>query len=106
MDRQKLIEHWVSSGIVKDKKVIEAFKKIPREQFIKGNVEEVMADINVLKKIIEIKNRVILFIVFPLLPDEDKWKQYYDVITKEQHLESVQFNFKNGISGILYFGFV
>ena len=99
--------------IIELKTVTTNFKKsLPKnanlysQRPIKGNVEEVMADINVLKKIIEIKNRVILFIVFPLLPDEDKWKQYYDVITKEQHLESVQFNFKNGISGILYFGFV
>ncbi|MBI4143252.1 protein-L-isoaspartate O-methyltransferase [Candidatus Woesearchaeota archaeon] len=44
MDRQKLIDYWVSSGIVKDKKVIEAFKKIPREKFIKDNVEEAYAD--------------------------------------------------------------
>lgn len=41
---------------------------------IKDNIEEVMVDIKVLKKITEIKNKVILFIVFPLLPDEDKWK--------------------------------
>lgn len=44
MGRQKLIGYWVSSGIVKDKKVIEAFKKIPREQFIKDNAEEAYAD--------------------------------------------------------------
>ncbi|MBI2657280.1 protein-L-isoaspartate O-methyltransferase [Candidatus Woesearchaeota archaeon] len=44
MGRQKLIGYWISSGIVKDKKVIEAFKKIPRERFIKGNAEEAYAD--------------------------------------------------------------
>lgn len=44
MGRQKLIGYWVSSGIVKDKKVIEAFKKIPREQFVKDNAEEAYAD--------------------------------------------------------------
>ena len=35
--KQKLIEYWISSGIIKDKRVIEAFKKIPRELFIKPN---------------------------------------------------------------------
>jgi len=33
--KEELIEHWVSSGLVNDKKVIEAFKKVPRENFIK-----------------------------------------------------------------------
>ena len=32
--KQKLIEHWISSGTIKDKRVIEAFKKILREKFI------------------------------------------------------------------------
>lgn len=32
--KNDLIEFWQSSGIIKDKKVIEAFKKIPRENFI------------------------------------------------------------------------
>ena len=34
--KQKLIEHWISSGIIKDNKVIEAFKKIPREIFMQA----------------------------------------------------------------------
>ncbi|MBI2655198.1 protein-L-isoaspartate O-methyltransferase [Candidatus Woesearchaeota archaeon] len=32
--KEQLMEHWVSSGIIKDKKVIEAFKKVPRELFV------------------------------------------------------------------------
>lgn len=44
MDKQDLIDHWVASGIVKDNSVMDAFKKIPREQFIKDNVEEAYAD--------------------------------------------------------------
>ena len=32
--KEQLIEHWTSSGIVKDKKVIEAFRKVPRELFV------------------------------------------------------------------------
>ena len=35
--KQKLIEYWISSGIIKDNKVIEAFKKIPREKFMQAN---------------------------------------------------------------------
>ena len=33
--KNQLIERWISSGIIKDKKVIEAFEKIPRELFIR-----------------------------------------------------------------------
>ena len=33
--RQRLIDHWTSSGIIKDKRLIEAFRKVPRENFIK-----------------------------------------------------------------------
>lgn len=32
--KNRLIDYWESSGIIKDKKVIEAFKTIPREEFI------------------------------------------------------------------------
>lgn len=32
--KKRLIDHWQSSGMIKDKKVIEAFKAIPREKFI------------------------------------------------------------------------
>ena len=38
--KDKLIEHWVSSGIIKDKRVIEAFRKVPREHFIKEKHED------------------------------------------------------------------
>ena len=33
--KQKLIDYWISSGIIKDKKVIESFKEIPRGKFMK-----------------------------------------------------------------------
>ena len=43
--KQRLIGYWESSGIVKDKKVIEAFKKIPREKFVKEkHLEEAYGD--------------------------------------------------------------
>lgn len=32
--KEELIKIWISSGTVKDKKVIEAFRKIPREEFV------------------------------------------------------------------------
>jgi len=32
--KQKLIEYWLSSGIIKDKKLIKAFQEIPRENFV------------------------------------------------------------------------
>ncbi|MBI1936300.1 protein-L-isoaspartate O-methyltransferase [Candidatus Woesearchaeota archaeon] len=34
LPKEQLIEKWTSSGIVKDKRVIGAFKKIPREIFV------------------------------------------------------------------------
>ena len=43
--KQKLINHWISSGTIKDKKVIESFKKIPREIFMKKeNQDEAYGD--------------------------------------------------------------
>lgn len=43
--KKKLIEYWKSSGIIKDKKVIEAFKAIPREKFIlKKHLSEAYGD--------------------------------------------------------------
>ena len=32
--KEQLMEHWTSSGIIKDRKVIDAFKKVPRELFV------------------------------------------------------------------------
>ncbi len=32
--KEHLIEYWTSSGIIKDKHIIEAFKKVPRELFV------------------------------------------------------------------------
>lgn len=41
MDRKKaLVEHWESAGLVKDKRVIEAFLEIPREKFVLPEHEE------------------------------------------------------------------
>ena len=40
-----LIEKWLNSGIIKDKKVIEAFKSVPREKFItKDFLDEAYGD--------------------------------------------------------------
>lgn len=32
--KEELIKNWISSSTIKDKKVIEAFRKIPREEFV------------------------------------------------------------------------
>ncbi|MDP3765384.1 MAG: protein-L-isoaspartate O-methyltransferase [Nanoarchaeota archaeon] len=43
--KEGIIKNWISSGIIKDRKVIEAFMKIPREEFIKeGKKEESYGD--------------------------------------------------------------
>jgi len=33
--KDKLIKYWLDTGLIKDKKLIDAFKKVPREEFIK-----------------------------------------------------------------------
>lgn len=38
--KEDLIKNWISSGTIKDKKVIEAFRKIPREDFIEASRKE------------------------------------------------------------------
>ena len=43
--KEQLMEHWASSGIIKDKKVIGAFKKVPRELFVaEDRTEEAYGD--------------------------------------------------------------
>jgi len=34
MDRNKLVKYWISQRIIKEKKLIQAFKEVPRENFI------------------------------------------------------------------------
>ena len=43
--KEQLIKKWISSGTIKDRRVIEAFKKIPREEFIKNkDLDDVYGD--------------------------------------------------------------
>ena len=43
--KEQLMEHWASSGIIKDKNVIDAFKKVPRELFVaEDRTEEAYGD--------------------------------------------------------------
>ncbi len=43
--KKHLLEDWISSGTIKDKRVIGAFKKVPRENFIKKeHLEEAYGD--------------------------------------------------------------
>ena len=38
MGKQELVKYWTSNSIIKDKRLIEAFKAIPREKFISGEL--------------------------------------------------------------------
>lgn len=43
--KDNLLAHWQSVGVIKDKRLIEAFKKIPREKFIlEGYLKEAYGD--------------------------------------------------------------
>ncbi|MAG91117.1 protein-L-isoaspartate O-methyltransferase [Candidatus Woesearchaeota archaeon] len=42
--KEHLIEHWLSSGTIKDKRIIKAFKKVPREKFIRDKDDEAYGD--------------------------------------------------------------
>lgn len=50
-------------------------------------------------------NRAILFVVFPVTHDNEKWKvqrqKIFDLLREIKH---VSFNFKNGTPGVVYFG--
>jgi protein-L-isoaspartate(D-aspartate) O-methyltransferase len=46
MEKEDLIKYWLRSGIVKNEKIIEAFRKIPREKFVlKKYKKDAYADI-------------------------------------------------------------
>lgn len=38
--KEELIKNWISSGTVRDKRVIESFRKVPREEFIEESRKE------------------------------------------------------------------
>ena len=40
MEKQLLIDYWRRSGTIKDEKLLEAFREVPRELFIKDGFEE------------------------------------------------------------------
>lgn len=45
MDKKGLIDYWLSSTLIKDKKVLAAFKKVKRERFVlKGFVKDAYED--------------------------------------------------------------
>ena len=44
-EKRNLIEYWQNSGLIKDNRLIEAFKSVPREKFIRdGYLEEAYGD--------------------------------------------------------------
>ncbi len=41
---KNLIKYWLNSGTIKDKRLIKAFKAVPREKFIRENLNQAYAD--------------------------------------------------------------
>ncbi len=75
---------------------------------ITKNVDEIIFDIEALKKNLNYEKKSVMFIVFPLpLESENSWQQHLAKIKSElRQIESKEFHFKNGVRGKLYFGLV
>jgi len=74
---------------------------------ITKNVEKIIEDIEKLKKS-KYKYRMMIFVVFPL-PGVKKpeWISHLDKIRPNfKELNCMQFKFKNGIPGVIYYGFI
>jgi len=73
---------------------------------ITNNIQGVIDDIENLKSS-NIKNKAILFVVFPVSDEVEKWKELLIRITSLlKRIEYMPFVFKNGIPGITYFGLI
>lgn len=73
---------------------------------ITKNIQGVIDDIESLKSS-HIKNKAILFVVFPVSDKVDNWKELLIRITSLlTRIECMPFNFKKGIPGIIYFGLI
>ena len=71
---------------------------------ITENVKGIIDDIDKLKRIKD-KNRGILFIVFPVNEDNQQWLNHSRKITQKLgDYKITDFNFKNGVPGLIYFG--
>ena len=73
---------------------------------ITKNIQSVIDDIENLKSS-NIKNKAILFVVFPVSDEVEYWKELLIRITSLlEKIEYMAFMFKNGIPGITYFGLI
>lgn len=81
--------------------------KVPRKKRpITSNIKSVLADINNLGTS-DIENKAVLFVVFPLEEGEQKWIHHRDKIRNSvRALVKSHFNFKGGIPGAIYIGFL
>lgn len=85
------------------------FQKVrPKHKPIDTNVKSVKEDIKKLKMEITSKNKGILFVVFPCNINNIKWIIHKNKIENElsQPLIEKEFTFKNGVPGLIYFGFI
>lgn len=74
---------------------------------ITNNTDSVIIDINKLKNL-DYKNKAVLFIVFPITPEDKNWNIQLDRIKPLlSQLKERKFNFNNSnISGVIYFGLI
>ena len=71
---------------------------------ITKNTQGVINDIEKLKST-DYTNKAILFIVFPITHDNEDWQvQLQRISTLLREMKHVNFNFKDGIPGVVYFG--
>ena len=73
---------------------------------ITNNVKGVLKDIEKLTNQ-KIKNKAVLFIVFPIEHKNNKWQSHLKKIsTNLQKLIHKEFKFNNGLPGVIYFGLI
>ena len=71
---------------------------------ITKNTQGVINDINKLKSI-DYTNKAILFVVFPIIHSNKNWQVQLQRISKLlREIKHVNFNFKDEIPGVVYFG--
>lgn len=74
---------------------------------ITKNTQSVIDDILNLSKNVLYKNKVVLFIVFPIKDDNSNWQtQLRRITTHLREIKKQEFSFKNNLSGIIYFGLI
>ena len=70
------------------------------------NVDEVKKDIESLKRS-KYTSKAVFFVVFPAKHEKKEWQHHIQKISKElKEILHKEFEFKNGVPGILYFGLI